>query len=148
MLSWFVDNSWRRRGSSQENTVGVQEAIDEANAVLPGEPVAEGIDPRWQAIIAVGEYIESDPEPVWRFIVQWGTNTQEDLRNAVATCLLEHLLEYHFERYFPEVERVALGNPLFGDTFQRCWRFGQAEAVGNAERFVSLGQRLREQART
>jgi len=35
---------------------------------LPGEPVDEGQDPRWQAIIAAGEFIQSDPEAVWLFI--------------------------------------------------------------------------------
>jgi hypothetical protein len=125
--------------------VGVQDAIHEADTVLPGEPVDEGSDPRWQAIIRVGEFIESDPEPVWQFILRWGVHPQEDLRKAIATCLLEHLLEHHFERYFPEVERAALADPMFGDTFQRCWQFGQAKEAGNAERFVSLTRRLETQ---
>src|SRR3954466_14611578 len=54
-----------------EDAVEVQDAIDAADAVLPGEPVDEGSDPRWQAIIKVGEFIESEPEPVWRFICRW-----------------------------------------------------------------------------
>src|SRR3954451_1613593 len=112
----------------------VLRAIHEADALLPGEPVAAGIDPRWQAIIVVGEYIESDPEPVWQFVLRWGAHPQEDLRSAIATCLLEHLLEYHFVAYFPQVERGALEDPMFGDTFQRCWQFGQAEEAGHAER--------------
>jgi hypothetical protein len=74
----------------------VLEAIRQAESLLPGEPVEEGQDPRWQAIIAVGEHIESDPEVVWSFIRRWGSHRQEDLRDAVATCLLEHLLEHHF----------------------------------------------------
>src|SRR4051812_16582633 len=95
--------------------VGVVEAIREADALLPGVPADEGQDPRWQAIIAVGEFTESDPAAVWAFICRWGTHTQEDLRDAVATCLLEHLLEYHFAAYFPQVERLALADPRFGD---------------------------------
>lgn len=39
----------------------VLETIREAEALLPGEPIDEGLDPRWQAIFAVGEYIQSDP---------------------------------------------------------------------------------------
>jgi hypothetical protein len=118
--------------------VGVQDAIREAETVLPGEPVDEGTDPRWQAIIRIGEYVESYPEPVWRFIRRWGKHAQEDLRTAVATCLLEHLLEFHFETYFPHVEETALADPLFADTFLQCWQFGQAEKPGNAERFTLL----------
>jgi hypothetical protein len=124
--------------------MGVVEAIRLADALLPGEPVEQGQDPRWQAIIAVGEYIESEPEMVWSFIRRWGAHPQHDLRDAIATCLLEHLLEYHFAAYFPQVEQAALANPLFGEAVQRCWQFGKAKEPGNAARFAALGQRVRE----
>jgi len=122
----------------------VKKAIQAANALLPGEPVDDGQDPRWQAIMAVGNFIETEPEAVWSFIRRWGGHQQEDLRTAIATCLLEHLLEYHFNSYFSQVEQAALADPLFGDTFQRCWQFGQTEQPGNTERFVTLQQRLEE----
>jgi hypothetical protein len=122
--------------------VGVAEAIREAETLLPGVPVEVGRDARWQAIIAVGEYIESEPEAVWAFIRQWGGHPEEDLRDAIATCLLEHLLEHHFVDYFPRVEGLASTNPLFGDTFLRCWRFGQSAQPGNIERFEALEGRL------
>jgi len=122
----------------------VREAIRYADALLPGEPVAEGQDPRWQAIIAVGEFIDSETEEVWSFIRRWGSHAQEDLRDAIATCLLEHLLEHHFQAYFPQVEVLALAEPLFGDTFLRCWMFGQSEAPQNAARFEALGKRLQQ----
>lgn len=121
--------------------MNVLERIRQAEALLPGVPVEKG-DPRWQAIIRVGEYIESDPEPIWEFIRCWGSHPQEDLRNAIATCLLEHLLEYHFDVYFPQVEIAAPADPLFGDTFQRCWLFGQSKEPGNEERFRALQARL------
>jgi hypothetical protein len=123
--------------------MGVREAIRKADALLPGVPVKVGTDPRWQAIIAVQDYIKSEPEAVWTFIHRWGGHSQEDLRDAVASCLLEHLLEVHFEAYFPQVERLALSDSLFGDTFLRCWQFGQAEESENAARFEALKTRLR-----
>jgi hypothetical protein len=123
-------------------SVGVAEAIREAETLLPGVPVEEGQDPRWGAIIAVGEFIESEPDAVWGFVRRWGGHPQEDLRDAVATCLLEHLLEHHFAAYFPLVEQHALADPLFGDTFQRCWQFGQALEPGNAGQFAGLFKRL------
>jgi hypothetical protein len=122
--------------------MGVREAIRKANALLPGDPVEEGQDPRWQAIIAVQEFIESEPEAVWNFIRRWGGHPQEDLRDAVATCLLEHLLEHHFPVYFPQVEELALSDSLFGDMFLRCWQFGRVEESDNAERFEALQARL------
>ena len=122
--------------------MNVFDAIHEADALLPGEPVEEGPDPRWQAIIRIGEHVESDPEPIWAFIRRWASHPQEDLRNAVATCLLEHLLEYHFDAYFPQVEAEALASPLFANTFQKCWAFGQSEKPSTAERFGALRARL------
>ena len=91
---------------------------------------------------AVGEFVESDPGDVWDFISRWGRHPQQDLRLAVATCLLEHLLEFHFGAYFHQVEQLALSDPLFGDTVRQCWQFGQTLEPGNAERFVSLTERI------
>ena len=127
--------------------MGVCETIRQADALLPGEPHVEGQDPRWQAMIAVGEFIESEPEPIWNFIRRWGEHAQEDLRDAVATCLLEHLLEHHFAVYFPHVEAMAIAEPLFGDMFLRCWQFGQCLEPDNAKRFRVLSERLRELSR-
>jgi hypothetical protein len=121
----------------------VAEAICEANALLPGHPVGQGQDPRWQAIIRVGEFIRAEPEAVWGFIRQWGIHPQEDLREAIATCLLEHLLEHHFAAYFPRVEELAVSEPVFGETFSRCWQFGQASEPAHSERFLALLSRLR-----
>jgi hypothetical protein len=124
--------------------MSVYEAINEANELLPGKPVLDGEDPRWQAIIRIGEYIESDPEPVWDFIRRWGSHAQEDLRDAIATCLLEHLLERHFTAYFPRLEQVVLPNTNFQDTLKRCWQFGQAGKPGNAKKFKALCEQLQQ----
>ncbi len=118
--------------------MSVNDAIDRANSLLPGIPTESGTDPRWQAIIAVAEYVEDEPEEVWSFAVRWGSHEQEDLREAIATCLLEHLLEYHFELIFPRVAIEVERNRVFRDTFCRCWKFGQSEMPGNSERFDKL----------
>jgi hypothetical protein len=120
----------------------VAKAIREAEALLPGVPVEDGRDPRWQAIIAVGEHIEDDPEPVWGFISRWGGHAQADLRAAVATCLLEHLLEHHFAAYFPRVEERARADILFADTFLSCSAFGLSKEGENAARFEALKEKL------
>jgi hypothetical protein len=118
-------------------------AVRAAETLLPGIPVEEGSDPRWQAIIAVGEFIECEPEPVWEFIGAWGNHPQKDLRNAIACVLLEHLLEHHFATYFPRVEALAKQDPLFGDCFARCWAFGQSEQGENRRQFDRLRARFR-----
>lgn len=119
--------------------MNVHETIRAAESALPGEAAAEGtVDPRWQAIIAVGRFIETEPDPVWDFVARWGVHPDDDLRMAVATCLLEHLLALHFEVFFPRVQELVRINTLFAETFSRCWKFGQSEGSSEAARFDAL----------
>ncbi|HEY7116981.1 MAG TPA: hypothetical protein VH475_10365 [Tepidisphaeraceae bacterium] len=121
----------------------VQSAIAHAEAILPGKPAPDGKrDPRWQAIIGVGRFIEERPEAVWRFALRWGKHAQLDLRMAVATCLLEHLLEHHFELIFPRVREAAMTSRRFAETFEVCWRFGPATVPENARRVDRLKRAL------
>ena len=118
--------------------MNVDQAIREAEELLPGEPVAEGVDPRWQAIIKIGDFIEAEPEAGWPFIERWGSHSDSDLRDAIATCLLEHLLEHHFDAYFPRVELAVESHSSFGNCFSRCWPFGQSDSPANRPRFDRL----------
>ena len=119
--------------------MSVTSAIRAAEKVLPGVAAPDGEeDPRWQAIIAVGEFVEDEPEAVWRFAERWGSHSDEDLRTAVATCLLEHLLEHHFASVFPRVEALVKRDREFARTFALCAQFGQSEAPGNAAKFAAL----------
>jgi hypothetical protein len=119
--------------------MSVQEVIERANAILPGRAASEGQrDWRWQCIIDLGEYVESNPEEVWGFVAHWGGHRDEDLRAAIATCLLEHLLEHHFDTIFPRVEQRARTDKRFAAMFGICSKFGQAELARNASRFDAL----------
>jgi hypothetical protein len=96
----------------------VLEAIEAAERVLPGEAAPEdGPDPRWQGIIAVGMFLDKEPESIWEFIEHWGVYPDDDLRMAIATVLLEHLLEMHFESFFPRVQQLVRANGLFNPDF-------------------------------
>ena len=108
-----------RRMDTIEN---VELAIRAAENVLPGQAVSDGQpDPRWQAIIALGRFIETEPAPIWSFIRRWGSYPDDDLSAAIATCLLEHLLEAHFATYLDEMEWHARDNPRFARTLSVCW---------------------------
>lgn len=121
----------------------VTASIRAAEAVLPGRAAPDGReDPRWQALLDVAEHIESDPDAVWDFARHWADHDDEDLRAGVAACLLEHLLEHHFERIFPRVELACAGSVRFADTFRRCWKFGESELPRNAARFDALQRSL------
>jgi len=122
--------------------IDVSDAIRRAEELLPGSNMETGVDPRWQAIIALGEFIESDPGPVWKFICKWGRSPDGDLRSAVACCLLEHLLEHHFSTFIDRVEEEALADPLFAEMFAECWKFGQSELPDNANRLDQLRARI------
>jgi len=119
------------------------EAIAQAKALLPGTAAPEGAeDPRWQAIIAVSAFVDSDPQAVLAFVQRWGVHPDLDLRQAIATCALEHLLESQFDACVPAVERLARSNRLFVETLAMCWRFGDLEVPENAAKFQELLQQI------
>lgn len=118
---------------------GVKRAILRAERLLPGRPAPDGkVDPRWQAIIRVGEFIESHPDEVWDFALKWGKHPQGDLRAAVATCLLEHLLEHHFDKMFPRVREAATASRRFAKTLAMVGHFGEAEEPANRRALARL----------
>jgi len=122
----------------------VQEALAAAEQLLPGRPAPDGAeDPRWQAIIEVGMFTEQEPEAIWPFVLKWGSHEDEDVRAAIATCLLEHLLEHHFDLLFPRVETAARSNIWFAKTTSQCWKFGEAKEPMRAARFDRLCSDIR-----
>ncbi|MBS0211221.1 MAG: hypothetical protein JSS27_19935 [Planctomycetes bacterium] len=124
--------------------MGVRKAIAAAEKKIHLEPKTTGKDPRWHAIIQVGEYIEKNPESVWRFISRWGGSKDDDLRTAIALCLLEHLLQYHFDTYFTKMKVRALEDRLFADVVMWCRYFGQSELPRNRNRLRRLVAQLAE----
>jgi len=123
--------------------MSIDDVIRQANTAMaqPGDGDLPG-DPRWQAVIAVGEHIPTDPDAVWHFLLHWASTADSDLHAALATCLLEHLLEQHFDTYFPQVERLAISDRNFADIFRMCWAMGEADVPANRERFDGLLARI------
>ena len=134
----------KRPRPNRKTEIGVQRAIARADAILPGRPAPEGKrDPRWQAIIRVGEFMESEPQAVLQFILKWGQHAQWDLRAAIGTCLLEHLLDDQFDELFPPIRQAALKSKQFARTFEMCWWNGEAKLPKNAARIERLKKELR-----
>lgn len=124
----------------------IDQAIRSAECLLPGVPAPPGeTDPRWRAIIDISEHIESTPEPVWQLVIRWSGQADDDLRAALATCLLEHILEHHFEVYFPQLEKLVAEDNGLAETFAICSKFRRSAEPLNAARFDSLkaGARVR-----
>lgn len=102
----------------------LRDCIQTADQVLRTEPASEASpSPRWQAVIAVGEYLREtdEPELICDFIERWGTSNDDDIRAAIACCLLEHLIELHFEATFHRIESKVKKNWNFADCFRTCW---------------------------
>jgi hypothetical protein len=98
---------------------------------------------RWDMACMLALHVEASPEEVWPLVARWGCSNEPDTRMAIATCVLEHLLEHHFELLFPRVEALALADARFADTFCSCWKFGQSKEPANLARFDALEARLR-----
>ena len=99
-------------------------------------------DCRWQAIIIVGEYIHTHPDVVWQIIVRYGGSKDNDLRMAIATVLLEHLLEYHFQRFFIRAKRLAFQSSFFADTLSHSGGF--IRVAEDRQKFKRLLRQLEE----
>ncbi len=101
-------------------------------------------DTRWQGAILVGEFCESHPELVWPVIIRWASSRRADTRMAVACCILEHLLQYHFIPYFDRVAAaVRAGDTLLGDTLSSCWLFDQSATPAHKRRFHAFTRKLK-----
>jgi hypothetical protein len=117
--------------------------IDAAEGILRAprahSPEATEPDPHWQAVISVAEYVAEHPEECWAFSLRWSDSEDEDIRMAVATCLLEHLLETHFDRFYERALAAKASSGRFATTLASCWL---TIGVASRERIAALGVSL------
>jgi hypothetical protein len=93
---------------------------------------------RWQAAIALGEFVYFHPEDIGPLVHKHGSRRHADARMAIATCVLEHILEHHFDAFFPRVADAALSSRWFANTTCSCWQMGQAALPENARKWKKL----------
>jgi hypothetical protein len=55
---------------------------------------------RWAA--AATEYVYTDPDRIWPLAIRFGSSDILDIRQAIASCVLEHVLEHHFDALLSE----------------------------------------------
>jgi hypothetical protein len=85
-------------------------------------------DVRWQSLIVIGEYIPFLiwNDEIWHLILRY-YGRDDDMQDALATVLLEHLLEFGFPEFFPRIESMMrLGDSKMLDLLERCWPMGEA----------------------
>jgi hypothetical protein len=79
---------------------------------------------RWQAAILIGQFIPFAPDDVWEIVRGCSSASNEDLRAALSTVVLEHLLGFDFDRTFARVrEELRQGNRGILDIASTCWDF-------------------------
>ena len=83
---------------------------------------------RWGALECLEHYVETHPRRIWPVAAQLGRSPDPDLRGGVACALLEHLLQYHYDTYFPKIrDKIESGDQKMLEMLGICYRFGQAE---------------------
>jgi hypothetical protein len=103
---------------------------------------------RWQAAIALGEFVYLHPEDIWPLVLTHGSRRHADARMAIATCVLEHILEHHFDAFFPRVADAARSSRWFAVTTSSCWQMGQVALPQNARKWRNLMRELEKRAPT
>ncbi len=94
---------------------------------------------RGQSLLLLGYFVKDQPELIWSRTVKWGSSRNSDIRGGIACYVLEHLLQYHFSKYFPKVKvLIEQGNNLLADTLSYCWKFGDTKKPANAKKFDAL----------
>lgn len=84
-------------------------------------------DCRWQALIVVGEAVETSPEAVWGVAREHMESDDEDMQAGVATVLLEHLLEHHFDWTLGRLRHeIKGGSAALAGVLALCSPFGAA----------------------
>lgn len=94
---------------------------------------------RWSAATELSDYAEENPDFIWPLVIKHGSSSDGDLRSAIATCALEHILEHHFAEYFDRLaDAMAQRNSKLALTFGCCWKLGEARLADNAQRWDDL----------
>lgn len=99
----------------------------------------------WKAAEQLGELAETEPRKIWSLVEKHGSSQNPEVRQAIATCVLEHVLQFHFDEYFSRVEQLINGgNSNFADTFRLCWKFDESWTNDDKRRWNALRSQLDE----
>ena len=118
---------WLREGETEDGNADFSLAI-------AGRLIFDPCPSVWaRALGHIGHFCVDAPGRAWPAVeALWATRSPT--RRVCAACfILEHLLQYHFDDYFPRVKaRVEAGDWKMREMLETCYRFGQAE-VRSAE---------------
>ena len=144
-----------RAGSSADHEERLRALLRARRAITAGaEPTAflawaEGLvedasnNCRWQALILIGESIEAAPAAVWKVIKKYGRWPDSDMRAAVGTVLLEHLIAERPKDMLRKLRaELRDGEDLLRDTLAHCWQLSTDHATWDSiQDLVRQGER-------
>jgi hypothetical protein len=101
---------------------------------------------RWQALIAVGNWIRSTPDAVWEVVLEHCRRRNKDMRMGVGVVLLEDLLGHDFHKYFRLVRQgIDARVPGLAESLLSCFAVGEAKAHWGKVRSLLNRERRRRQ---
>jgi len=87
---------------------------------------------RSRALFQLGALVQQWHEKVWPVAERLAHDADSTLAELVPSFILEHLLQYQFDTYFPRVrEAIEAGDRRMAEMLDGCYLFGQAEPHEN-----------------
>jgi hypothetical protein len=96
----------------------------------------------WEIAIGMGDDALTRPNVIWDDVASALRFADDDGITAIATCILEHVLENSFDDYIGRVEaEIASGNRNMLEALKRSWKFEQAKTNENSARWDGIIER-------
>ena len=96
----------------------------------------------WEIAGAMGDDALTRPNAIWDDVASALRYAEDDGITAIASCILEHVLENSFDEYIGRVEaEIASGNRNMLEALKRSWKFEQAKTSANSERWDRIIER-------
>ena len=100
----------------------------------------------WERVWAIASEMGDDalarPDLIWEDTAGALRHAEDEGITAIATCILEHVLENNFDEYIGRVEaEIASGNRSMLEALKRSWKFEQAKIGENSARWDQIIER-------
>jgi hypothetical protein len=82
----------------------------------------------WSACALLSHFVEQEPGRLLRVVRHFSEAATSEQRAALGKCILEHLLEWHFDLAIHAIRAETDQSVRFAmvDVLSRCWPFGEA----------------------
>jgi hypothetical protein len=131
--------------NSCQDRAAKRKCFDLAAAILTTlmkDPIG---DVRNRAVCSLNPFLKTFPDDVWSIIEKYSNSPDREMRAAIACCLLEHIFEEDFRKYFGKVKKIIHKGGTKGrrmlDTLDTCWYFDNETEAKALAYSRSMGRR-------